>query len=543
MKIYDKILIMKKINIKIRELILSEKKKPSGCETFIYEPSNIEEDPLGELYVIGWVKNKKREMEFLPNLIASIAKREFYSFSEKDPDLSFENCLKKVNATLLEMSQENKNLRRHVSFCIINTSSDKLRFSQMGEHFIYLLRSNSLIDIGKTKDNSNVFSAVISGDIKEEDKFIFATSKIRDLFSKKSITKLLSYDVDKQAEIIHHIYDEASSEMTMPSQAVLVFEAEDPKEIKTIKNVFGKSKKIETKNTKLKYLEDEEGRKSKIKELKKSLIKTAKKKKWFIFSLILLIILIISASLYVKMTTAKDLVKNVKIEITKAEEAARDDKNTAINSLKGLEDTVKSIGTYPFYADESEELSKIIEKKINEINGVFNTTEIERFGKISGKAFGFTPRFLFENNGDIYVFSDSVNVFYKIKSGEISGSFSFLDENDFETNRAFDDGNGFIFINYTNGEVYSFDPETDTIRSVEDEKSIQQLLRLKPSNYNKEYDGVQYTLDKNQIIKNEEPKKYFNFLNLIRINDFLVSDDRESIYLLSEREVFKTPNR
>ncbi len=212
---------MKEHNIKIRELILTSDKKTFSCETFVYEPSNIEEESLGNLYIVGWVKSQKKDLEFLPNLIASIAKREFYKLSDKDPETSFENCLKKANAALLDISREHKNLRRHISFCILNTSKNKMRFSQIGEHFIYLLKNEVVLDIGSSKESKNRFSAVISGDINVGDKYIFGTSKLGDLFSKKSIGRVLDDKIEKQAETINRIYEAESKEKENKEEIIL----------------------------------------------------------------------------------------------------------------------------------------------------------------------------------------------------------------------------------------------------------------------------------------------------------------------------------
>ena len=64
--------------ISTKELILKQAKHKGGTETFVYEPSNIEEEPLGNLYIIGWMKNGQKDLAFVPNLIASLMKREFY---------------------------------------------------------------------------------------------------------------------------------------------------------------------------------------------------------------------------------------------------------------------------------------------------------------------------------------------------------------------------------------------------------------------------------------------------------------------------------
>jgi|GEM_PF-5866245 len=539
---------MKEYKITLKEIILSNDKKPSGCETFAYEPSNIEEEPLGNLYIIGWVKGQKKEMEFLPNLVASIARREFYKLTDPNPETSFENCLKKVNAAILDLEKEHKNLRKHISFCVVNTTRNIMRFSQLGDHFIYMLRGGDPINIGGgQKESKSLFSAVVSGNIELEDSFIFATSKLQDIFSKKSIGKILSYDLDKEADVIHTLYDEESKEIPMPPQAALLFKASATLRKKALKSVFGITKKLnDEKIARLNQKEELKKRKERVHSFALPLKKFIKAKKGFIASLLTLILLATVASFYAKIKTASDLVDNTNLKITEAEQKAPDNRQEALNTLNEAKKMASAIYSYPFFSDEARSLEEKISVTTDEINGIFNITELKKYGKITGKAFEFDPKFIFEDKENIYVFGGELDSFYKIKSGESSGSFLFLNDADptFETERAFKDEYGIYFINYIDEKVYRFNLETETVEAITDDKATRQLLRLKPSQYIKDYDEVNYSADKNQIIKTEgDRKKELNFLNLIRIKDYAISDDGKYIYILSEREVFRSDNK
>jgi hypothetical protein len=539
---------MKKYKIIVKEIILSNDKKPFGCETFSYEPSNIEEEPLGNLYIMGLIKGQKKEMEFLPNLVASIARREFYKLTDTNPETSFENCLKKVNAAILDLQKEHKNLRKHISFCVINITKNILRFSQLGGHFIYMLRNDSLMNIGgREKESKNLFSAVVSGDLELNDSFIFATSQLNDIFSKKSIGKILSYDIEKQADVIHKLYDEESKEIPMPPQAALLFKISTTLSKKTLKSVFGMTKKLnDEKIAKLNQKEKLKEKKKAVHSFTSPIIKFIKERKGFIASLLTLILLATITSFYVKIKTASDLINNVNTQIIEAKEKAPENKQEALNTLNGAKKLALSIYSYPFFSDEVKSLEKKIEIATNEINGIFNIIKLKKYGKITGKAFDFDPKFIFENEGTIYVFGNQLNSFYKIKNNDSSGSFLFLDNNDstFEVERAFKDQYGIYFINYINEEVYRFTPETEKLEKITDKKAKRQLLRLKPSQYIKEYNGIKYSVDKNQIVKTkDDEKKELNFLTLIRIKDYSVSGDEKYIYILSEREVFRSENK
>jgi len=423
----------------------------------------------------------------------------------------------------------------------------------IGKHFVKLLRNESVVDIGKTKDAKNVFSAVVSGDLELGDKYIFATEKIEELFSKKGVQRILSEDITSQAETIHNIYEQEAEEIPLPEQAVLLIEIANPQKIKKLKSVFGVTKAISAKKIE-KYVENTkkpkrkiEKHKEKISSLLPPLFSFLKKKKEFILSLLILVIIISSISFYIKINKARDLTESVIAKIEEAKQTpkeAAEDRKSALRILQDAKNNAMNIPYYPFFSIEAESLLKQIEILMNETSGVFNIISMERFGKIEGKAFNFTPKFIFENNGNVYIFSDYIDIFYKIKPDDTSGSFLFLDRVPFEIERAFEDDGLFYFLNYVSGEVYYFDPKEEKTGKIEDEKELRILLRIKPSQYDKDFEGANYTMDKNQIVKTEDDfQKYFNFLSQIRIRDFVVSEDNQHIYLLSEREVFKTNNR
>src|SRR3989344_2610315 len=111
--------------ISTKELILKQAKHKGGTETFVYEPSNIEEEPLGNLYIIGWMKNGQKDLAFVPNLIASLMKREFYKQNGEPAEVLFESALKKANSALSDIAASTANLSDVLGLCIINIAGGK----------------------------------------------------------------------------------------------------------------------------------------------------------------------------------------------------------------------------------------------------------------------------------------------------------------------------------------------------------------------------------------------------------------------------------
>ncbi len=527
---------MKNYHIKIQELILSDSSDSQECETFVYEPANPEEENLGNLYIIGCIKTKKNELDFLPNLIASMAKREFYSLKAKDPEISFENTLKKINASLLDLSKQHKNLKNHISFCIINTAKNKMQFSQIGENLIFLLRGNSLININQEKQQKNSFSSIVSGEIKPKDKFILTTAGFLKTLPKDLLKKILSNDIEKQAEIITNLYEKKPKEQNNLSEAIITFEITDQEKRKKI---FKKRQEQTQRPRELKIPIWQ-----KIHHSLYKLARKLQKKKDFIISVFVVLALVFSVSFYVKFQSKNKLYKSALQKTAQVEQLPEEKYQEAIDILNQAKQTAEELQSYSFLSKKAKDLQKKIEKKINELNGIYNIKDLERFGKITGRSFGFSPRFIFEYKGNVYVFSENTKAYYKIKSGQNKGRFIFPQNVNFEIERAFKKDGLVYFLNYAQNEVSYFDLEKEKFFKVDSEKELRVLLKEKPTPYNKTFNDISYKMDDNQIIKEEkDKKKYLNFLSLIRIRDFTVSEDDQYIYLLSEREVFKTKNR
>src|SRR3989344_3052164 len=214
-----------RFTINTKELILKQGKESGGTETFVYEPANIEEERFGNLYIVGRLENRKSEFEFLPNLVASVIKREFYKLDESPVEYHFENALKKANATLRDIGKANEGVLGDAHFCAVNIAGKKIRLSKFGNIATLLWRANEVADMTKKykRQNKNeLFSAVITGDVALDDKFIFSTGKTMELFSEKGIAKLFARPLDEQADIISKIYQKNEREIPLPAQALIL---------------------------------------------------------------------------------------------------------------------------------------------------------------------------------------------------------------------------------------------------------------------------------------------------------------------------------
>jgi len=166
-------------------------------DSFEYGPHDNKNKHLGHLYVIGHLKFGEENMDYVLNLISSLAKREYYSengSAPEDPKKAFELALKKLNEVLNDFFK-NKELK--INLGLLAIAGEKIYISKLGKFKVLLARSDEMIDILNNVDlftreqtEEKQFSNIVSGKIQNDDK-IFAFYPTRQLSAKEKNIKTL----------------------------------------------------------------------------------------------------------------------------------------------------------------------------------------------------------------------------------------------------------------------------------------------------------------------------------------------------------------
>ena len=218
-------------------LIKNPKNKKTYCEIFSYQPENIEEISLGNLYVVSELTSEENSSR-LTNLLNSVIKREFYFSPHRGSLTSMENSLKKVNYLLNEMAnQDNLSWLGHLHFICAVFNKQDLYLSQAGQAQAWLCREGSLTNITKKivpapqkPHPAKIFQSVISGKVELDDKFIFGTPLFFNLFNDKGFEQILT--LPKLEMIFHQISQVLHEQKKPPSLGALIIEmAPDEEEI------------------------------------------------------------------------------------------------------------------------------------------------------------------------------------------------------------------------------------------------------------------------------------------------------------------------
>lgn len=183
----------------IKEIVFSDEEEKSFCDIFVYEPENIEEKSLGNLYIIGEVVNLPENSSYIVNLLASIIKKEFYSNKKRTTLESLEASLNKANSTLTDLAEQgNVAWIGNLNMTCAAHRHKELHLSQTGKIKTLLIRNSKIKDIGKNVTSEEkphpfrTFANMASGELEIGDVVLFATPGLFNVLSTEKIRQMSS---------------------------------------------------------------------------------------------------------------------------------------------------------------------------------------------------------------------------------------------------------------------------------------------------------------------------------------------------------------
>lgn len=535
--------------IDVKELILGQNGRSIGTETFVYEPSNIEEEVFGNLYVIGWMQNKRRELEFLPNLIASVVRREFYTVDERTVEEHFESALRKANATLLDINKTNKDLVHDIHFCIANIAGNKIRFCALGDIYALISRNEEVVHMEqpmRKRGKTELFSDVVSGEIMEGDAVLLGTRPIIDLFSEKGIEKLLSLPLIEQAEIITKIYRKNAKEAILPDQAIVLIAIRNA--LQSRWNPFVKPSR-ETKRIDASPAARERAFALFGSAVKKTrvagttIVRHARtipslsvRKKNARIHAALFIGIIALGSAYAAINAKALALKAMERRIVAAHAAP--DIETATALLETVQRDALALIPSLLTSTAAQTVFHAANTDLNTLHGI-RTAPPSFVARIAGSSLAFTPSHIYDDDGFIYIFDITTpHTIAKIGKKDGSQRFAFAKKPAaaFSAERMEQDDNGFYFISDAAKAAIAWDPSDDTLVTIKRPKGSS-------ARNERNFDGARYAFESNMIVRMDSNGAKTKYLigRLPPLTDFTISRDGTTIYLLIGNLIFAIP--
>lgn len=163
------------------EILIKGAPKEGHLDIFSYDYNSDEtKRKLGNLYIVGNVQQnidpEDSDSTYVANLVASLAKREYYSNPDISPKEAFSATLKKINDVVDEFFV-NKDVKINIG--IFALAGESINISKLGKFKILLARDDKTIDIlnnidlfTKEKVEEREFSHIVSGKISSGDKIL-----------------------------------------------------------------------------------------------------------------------------------------------------------------------------------------------------------------------------------------------------------------------------------------------------------------------------------------------------------------------------------
>ena len=159
-------------------------------DSFVYEPENIYEKKLGNLYMAGDIKNALPQNQKLLENLAQTIKKSYYNLSLKSAGKSLAEGLKKSNEFLSEeVKKENVSWMGNLNFAILSIKDLDLAFTKTGDIKILLIRSGQIVDVGENLNLKEVephplkvFFNIVSGKLAQNDIILVLTKEIFEFF-------------------------------------------------------------------------------------------------------------------------------------------------------------------------------------------------------------------------------------------------------------------------------------------------------------------------------------------------------------------------
>jgi len=209
-------------------------KEDTVFDSFCYEPENLSEKKLGNLYMVGQLSNAlPHDAEFLQKL-AQVIKTEYYSNPQRSTELALRESLRKTNNFLAKIAKEGKvRWLGNLNFIILSIKEANfaplafhlkispflLNFAQTGEMKILLLREREILDISQNLDLQGtetyplkIFENTVYGKLTSGDRIVILTKNIFEYFKNKDLIRGISRITDEKVlnEILKPLKKELS---------------------------------------------------------------------------------------------------------------------------------------------------------------------------------------------------------------------------------------------------------------------------------------------------------------------------------------------
>ncbi|HWQ60235.1 MAG TPA: hypothetical protein VN420_03735 [Candidatus Fimivivens sp.] len=166
-------------------------------KTFAITPENVTRESLGTLVGVFSVSDRSESSAYTVNVIASVARKEYYANPRRGAIESFESTLHRINLALSELVKNGQASwmgSLHGALAVVEGYS--IHFSATGDGKVLLFREGTLSDIGDglaseeaAQHPLKTFLEISSGRLTQGDCVLLTTPELLDLFSPRELER------------------------------------------------------------------------------------------------------------------------------------------------------------------------------------------------------------------------------------------------------------------------------------------------------------------------------------------------------------------
>ncbi len=422
--------------MQIFEFQFNPKIRGRKIETFSYQPKKDPERNLGDLYIVGELRNSLPEADHLLNEIIKIIKKSYYQNSSISSEDALRESLKKANEFLAnEISKNNVNWLGNLNLSIIALHENEVNITKIGNIKVNLIKYQEVIELTKGIDERRdqgkndysqprIFENIVSGRIKKGDRISVLTKDVYDFFEKKALVKELSRFPFLEKKIVEDLINSVKKDLLKISGAFFLLDTKGAPngKIKSGKEVDFSMKEVHSSIIRLfskKKKKQKSPRKVSVKlNVPKIKIPTIdvvdNKKKGLVLVSILAVILIMGAIIFQKEEEAKirneDLIIEniIKLNIREAQRLTSLNRKNEAFSL--LETSLKELSdlSHP----EANNLKSEIEEHLKELSSLVQIEDPDSILKFELR--DFVPQKMIHYRNKLYFFTPFSNEIVEI---------------------------------------------------------------------------------------------------------------------------------
>ncbi len=195
---------MSVLRVEADSLILSDPSQSrSTVHVGISHPAQTEEQLFGKLYLIVEIDSTDRSNHDIINALQEELRTTYYQSSNLTPEQAFEAALKRGNERLHQFITEGvTDWVDRFNAIVAVVKNGYLSFVQIGNVHTFLFSGNRITDIANSAGAPNekrnplkLFSTVVSGHLKANDRVLMCTSSLLDFFSQEKLKRLIIEDL------------------------------------------------------------------------------------------------------------------------------------------------------------------------------------------------------------------------------------------------------------------------------------------------------------------------------------------------------------